>query len=221
MNNVELISQRDFMYDALKIDSSEKVFFVSDFHYDHDKSFIWGVRGYKNVEEMNETQVRNWNSVITNNDVVFHLGDLKFGRNITYESVLRRLNFKRIYLMPGNHFSGYQDIVENMVGHCGYLLDGYKEVQPIPNYFELWYRKQFIVLCHYPIGSWNKIRKGSYQLFGHCHGTYKNISGKQIDVGFDNFPVPPSFEDIKRILDKQKIVQVDGTHTSDKFFETQ
>lgn len=218
IQNIEIVTQRDLLFDAHKIDNDIRVFFTSDFHYDHDREFIWGVRGYKNVEEMNETQVKNWNSVITNNDYVFHLGDLKFGRNVTYEDVLRRLNFKRIYLMSGNHFSGFQDVVEKMVGHCGYLLDGYKEVQPIPNYFELWYRKQFIVMSHYPIGSWNKIRKSSWNLFGHCHGTYKNINGKQIDVGFDNFPVPPDLTKIQRILNKQQIVQVDGHHT-DKFFE--
>jgi calcineurin-like phosphoesterase family protein len=108
-----------------------------------------------------------------------------------------------------------------MDGHNGYMLDGYKTIQPIPNYFEIWYKKQFLVLSHYPIGSWNKVRKGSFNLFGHCHGTYKNSVGKQLDVGFDNFPVPPSFEDVQRILNKKKIEDVDGTHTGNFWFHNE
>lgn len=210
IENIESISHRDFIYGAMKVPNEEKVFFTSDLHFDHDREFIWGVRGYQNVQEMNETQVRNWNSVITNEDTVFYLGDLKFGRNYSYEDVLRKLNFKKIYLMAGNHYSGFQDIAEKMIGHCGYVLDGHKTVQPIPNYFELWHKKQGVVLCHYPIGSWNHNRNGSFQLFGHCHGTYKNVHGKQLDVGFDNFPVPQNFDQIHQILNKKSVEIVDG-----------
>ena len=203
--NEEIISHGNFFYTPLKIASNEKVFFTSDLHFDHDRDFIWGKRGYKDVTEMNETQVKNWNSVITNNDIVFHMGDFKFNRNVTYENILRILNFKTIFLMPGNHMSGFGDVADKMIGHCGYLLDGYKRVQPIPNYFELWHRKQFIVLCHYPIGSWNKIRNGAFQFFGHCHSMYNPYTiGKQIDVGFDNFPVPQSFDDLQRIVGNKK-----------------
>lgn len=222
MDNLEIISHHNFLYSPLKLESSEKCFATSDCHFNHNKDFIYKIRGYTDVEEMNETQIKNWNSVITNEDTVFYLGDFKFGTSHSYEHFLRRLNFKKIFLMAGNHFSGFQEIAQKMIGHCGYLLDGVKQIQPIPNYFEVIYKHQFIVLSHYPIGSWNKIRHGSLNLFGHCHGTYKNTCGKQLDVGMDNFPIPQTLDQIAKILNKKEVEIVDGTHQPNnlgRFFE--
>jgi len=120
--------------------------------------------------------------------------------------------------MSGNHYSGFQELVITAGGASGLLLDGTKEIQLIPNYFEIWYQKQFIVLCHYPIGRWNKIHRGAWNLFGHCHGTYKNAGGKQLDVGFDNFPMPQSFGQIQRILNKKETITSEIAQSS-KFFE--
>ena len=51
---------------------------------------------------------------------------------------------------------------------------------------------------------WNKSHYGSWELYGHSHGTLEPI-GKQLDVGVDtnNF-YPYSFEDIKKRLDRYK-----------------
>ena len=45
------------------------VFVTSDLHFCHDREFVWGARGYANVDEMNEAQVRKWNEVVTDEDV--------------------------------------------------------------------------------------------------------------------------------------------------------
>jgi hypothetical protein len=31
---------------------TQKIYFISDLHYSHDPPFIWGKRGYSNVDEM-------------------------------------------------------------------------------------------------------------------------------------------------------------------------
>ena len=42
-----------------------------------------------------------------------------------------------------------------------------------------------IVLCHYPMLSWNRRIHGSWHLFGHVHGRNPGI-GRSHDVGIDN-----------------------------------
>jgi len=42
-----------------------------------------------------------------------------------------------------------------------------------------------IVLCHYPMSSWNRRIHGSWHLYGHVHGRNKNV-GRSFDVGLDN-----------------------------------
>ena len=46
------------------------IYFSSDTHFSHDRDFIWGARGFKNVTEMNEQIVKN--TAVPNN------GDYKY-----------------------------------------------------------------------------------------------------------------------------------------------
>ena len=57
------------------------VFVTSDFHFCHDKEFIWKTRGYSSVEEMNEIQIEKFNSLVQPDDTVYILGDLMLGNN--------------------------------------------------------------------------------------------------------------------------------------------
>lgn len=55
------------------------IFIVSDLHLGHSKDFIYGARGFENVEDMNETIIRKWNEVVNYEDDVYVLGDLVMG----------------------------------------------------------------------------------------------------------------------------------------------
>ena len=63
--------------------------------------------------------------------------------------------------------------------------------------------RQFIVLCHYPMSSWNKSFHGSYNLHGHTHMKYQSERGLILDVGVDN-PIckysPISFNQIHEYM---------------------
>lgn len=56
-----------------------KVFFTSDTHFTHANIIRFCSRPFKNVEEMDETMIANWNRVVGENDIVFHLGDFCMG----------------------------------------------------------------------------------------------------------------------------------------------
>lgn len=51
---------------------------------------------------MNEALVENWNKVVPEDGIVFHLGDFAFGGSSVWNEIIPRLN-GQIYLIMGNH----------------------------------------------------------------------------------------------------------------------
>ena len=68
-----------------------KIWLTSDLHFGHDREFIWGPRGFKNVHEMNEAIIKNWNTAVAPEDEVYVLGDLMLNDNEHGMECLRRL----------------------------------------------------------------------------------------------------------------------------------
>ena len=64
---------------AKHIFDGSKVFFTSDTHFNHTNILKFCDRPFKNVEEMNETMIANWNCIVGMDDDVFHLGDFFLG----------------------------------------------------------------------------------------------------------------------------------------------
>ena len=112
----------------LKFKSKEQnVHFVSDLHWDHDRSFIWGApgRAYKDVHDMNRDIIWQWNAHVGANDVIFHLGDSIFGDpdGLKLRNLYNRLNFKVLYELWGNHTSGSKQIYAELLKEKGYSED--------------------------------------------------------------------------------------------------
>ena len=80
------------------------IFIVSDLHLGHSKDFIYGARGFENVEDMNETIIRKWNEIVDEEDDVYVLGDLVMGPEVNLQ-MLRRLK-GRLHIVRGNHDVG-------------------------------------------------------------------------------------------------------------------
>lgn len=85
-------------------------FLISDTHFSHmnclnfDRSDGTGkLRPFASVEEMDETMVKNWNSVVTSKDKVYHLGDIAMSHKNLH--ILDRLNGEKV-LIKGNHDTG-------------------------------------------------------------------------------------------------------------------
>lgn len=75
-----------------------KIFYTSDTHFNEARTFEYSMRGmyFESLEQSTEEMVRRWNEVVTDEDVVYHLGD--FG---DFE-VAKRLN-GHIVLLYGNY----------------------------------------------------------------------------------------------------------------------
>ena len=179
----------------------EKLYFTADTHFNHANIIKFCNRPFKSVEQMNETLITNWNSVISEDDIVFHLGDFCLGGAAEWTRLLDRLNGK-IYLILGNHDlknfrQGFIQRFEHVALQMFITVD-----------------KQKMYLSHYPFLCFEGGYKDIWQLFGHVH-TRKNNTGidaerlqylypTQYDVGVDNNDFKPvSFEGVKLIIDRQ------------------
>ena len=79
-----------------------KIWLTSDLHFNHDKDFILEPRGFNSVYEMNETIIKNWNSVVDADDDVYVLGDLMLGDCELGIKFIKQLKGK-IHVILGNH----------------------------------------------------------------------------------------------------------------------
>ena len=89
---------------TITLEKGQKVFFTSDPHYGHRNIIKFCNRPYNDTKEMEQALIKNWNDVVSNNDIVFILGDIVWfeGRNNT-KRILDQLKGKEIHIIPGNH----------------------------------------------------------------------------------------------------------------------
>lgn len=157
-----------------------KIFFTSDSHFYHKNILKFENRPFDTVEEMNEELIQAWNSVVSNNDVIYHLGDMVFGGISNWKEILPRLNGK-LRLIRGNHDDSK---VVKKLNQEGY----FDECYDVGCYIK--HHKQCMWLSHYPMEIGVRPRKWSVS--GHIH-SQSNTYINQINVGVDsplNFDKP-------------------------------
>ena len=91
-----------------------ELYITSDTHFCHVKDFLWRPRGFECVEDMNETIVENWNSIIGKEDTIYHLGDICLTDTEAAIPYIQRLNGHIIWIR-GNHDSDNRihDVLES------------------------------------------------------------------------------------------------------------
>lgn len=78
------------------------IFFTSDTHFSHKNIIKYCNRPYDTVDDMNKILTENWNSVVGEEDIVYHLGDFSFANPFTTAEIRKKLN-GHIRLVAGNH----------------------------------------------------------------------------------------------------------------------
>ncbi len=133
-------------------------FYIADTHFFHDNILRFSHRPFKDVVEMNETIIRNWNSVVSDNDDVYILGDVANRTNVEkINDVISRLKGKK-HLVVGNH-----DVV---ILKNKKLQNFFVEIKDM---IQVKDGDDSIVLCHYPMAEWPGFYRGAYHFFGHIH----------------------------------------------------
>ncbi len=106
-------------------------YLVSDTHLFHDKLLSFMHRPYANMDEMVQAFIDEWNGIVKDDDVVYHLGDFALGTDLdAIGAVIKHLS-GRMYLILGNHdtpnkvafYSTFPNIkIFGSVNIDGYLL---------------------------------------------------------------------------------------------------
>jgi calcineurin-like phosphoesterase family protein len=81
---------------------TQKVFIISDTHFSHKNIITYEQRPFTEVDHMDSTMINNWNKVVSDNDLVFHLGDVSIAGAKRSEFILNQLNGRKILIL-GNH----------------------------------------------------------------------------------------------------------------------
>ena len=166
------------------------VFFTADSHFGHANVVRLSKRPFADVSAMNEALISGWNEVVTNDDIVWHLGDFAYGEGEWIDALWWRLNGIK-HLVIGNH-----DVENTAVLTLPWANSPTQMAETSVDGIR-------IVMCHYPLRSWQGVGKGAVHLFGHMHG--RLIGNRQsCDVGVDAWEFRPiSLDQISRRLRSQ------------------
>ena len=139
------------------------IYFTSDWHFGHDKDFAWGgPRGCVSMADNTMKIVSNHNSVVTDEDDVYVLGDLMLGDYEYGLEAIKQMKGK-LHIILGNHDTQKR-------------IELYEQ---LPNVVEVTYAKlikigkQHYYLSHYPTFTANYDDKPYHNhiinLYGHTH----------------------------------------------------
>lgn len=189
-----------------------KHWFTSDLHLGHSNIIQHCNRPFKDVEEMNEGLINNWNSVVAPGDMVYVLGDFFFFGKQKALDVASRLN-GAIGWIAGNHDKGHIKKKE--------LLSRFEWIEKLKNIRIKCHVERHggivefdkkIVLCHFPLLSWEGMSRGTWHLHGHCHGSLADkFKGLRMDVGVDCSPEyrPFSLLEVEEFMASKHFEKVD------------
>ena len=171
------------------------IWLTSDCHFNHANilKYCPESRPFETIEDMNEVIIKNWNSVVQDDDTVYVLGDFFMGQVEKIKAIFYRLK-GHIILIRGNHDTEKRIALYQELG------------VPVKDIDYLSYKGRFFILCHFPIASpefVEMVRKDNSEvilLYGHIHDQaptgYKDGT---FHVGVDtNNLTPIALEDIWR-----------------------
>jgi calcineurin-like phosphoesterase family protein len=152
----------------------ESIFFSADPHDSHPK--IIEICGRPTtIEDHRRWLIEDvYNKYVGKKDRLYLLGDVSFAAKVEAETkFLSKLNGQKT-LIVGNH--------DKNIRTSTY----FGEITQIKNFtFSRGILNIHIVLCHFPIASWDRKVYGSFHLHGHTHGRFVN-HGLSWDTGIDN-----------------------------------
>ncbi len=176
-------------------------YFISDTHFFHEPIIEFCHRPFKNVEEMNQKLIQNWNDTVKSpNDEVYILGDFVYqGDGEQANTVLKQLRGKK-YLIKGNH----EDYLNDKNFDQSFF-------EWIKDYYSFEYKRRKFILFHYPILEWDDYYRDSILLYGHVHNIdvdyfTRMLGGNAVNVGVDmNGYRPISIDEIINIVNSREM----------------
>ena len=144
------------------------IWVISDTHFGHANIIEYCDRPFSSVDEMNHVLVENWNKVVQDEDIVYHLGDVYFKNHSMLSALKGR---KRLIL--GNHDNGLDQNLRNV----------FQKIMVWRMFPEFG-----LLLTHVPVHQNSLSEKCPVNVHGHIHNNerdygkqYKNVSVEVIN----------------------------------------
>lgn len=173
------------------------IHFTSNLHFRNKEIAL--SRGFKDVEEMEDSIIEKWNKQVKPDDIIYILGDfcsIVKGALQSYMNLVYELHGQKHFVLSSN------DYIETFTQM---MEDPNLGILSVSQYKEVMFMKQRVVLMHYPILKWAGMDgiRGSIHLHG---GTVEsNLSIKRINISFDQEGIIYTAEDIfKQITQNNK-----------------
>lgn len=155
------------------IKEMQHIWFTADLHAQHPKMVDICNRPTTREEHDEWLLKEVFNKYVEKKDEVYIIGDISLGKRKDAEKWIARMNGNK-HLILGNH--------DKNISHLG----NFNEITQIKDFtFSRGTLNIHIVLCHYPMASWNRKIHGSWHLYGHVHGRFQ-APGLAWDCGIDN-----------------------------------
>jgi calcineurin-like phosphoesterase family protein len=152
-------------------------FITSDLHFGHANimNFCPVTRSrFKDVVDMREKMIADWNREVAQEDETFILGDFAFLPAKDAVDILRRLNGSKI-LIEGNHD-------RKLLNDPAFR----REFKEVHQYLRYNHDGQLVIMLHYPIYEWDQMHRGAVHFYGHVHGKITGLEKYRArDVAFD------------------------------------
>lgn len=164
-----------------------KIFVTSNLQLGRPQAIKKYKRPFKNVDEMTDFLIREWNSVVSSGDLVYHLGNFAWDPK-TAQEALERLN-GQILLLPAE----YDDAVM-VLSKKGMLRSGVKLINRIQHL-----EAYKVNLSYWPMEAWPGKEKGFYSVIGYPPKQFKSDpKKKRINMSTDLWGYKP--QDLEKTL---------------------
>lgn len=194
-----------------------KIWFSSDTHYLHRNIMRFCGRNFSSIEEHDACLLNNHNSLVSNNDEYWFLGDFAYkGQPEEAVKIFKKMNFGKCYFLFGNHDKIFRQAIQKGLLN-DYLNIGKLEIiggdiavndhtLSVSKTIEI--NGQNIFISHYAHQTFPHAFRGAWMLFGHSHNNII-LPYRAIDVGVDAvqkkyFPI--SIEEIADVMNEKKSV---------------
>jgi calcineurin-like phosphoesterase family protein len=176
----------------------KKKFYVADTHFLHERLLSMQPRPFLSIEEHDEHLITCWNSVVGEQDIVYHLGDVGFAlaRNgDRMREIFNRLKGQK-FLVLGNH-----DLDKR--GNLHPTLATLEWAAPPTHALRTKDGGRDVYMSHYAGRTWPSQHHGAVHFYGHSHGRLEGF-GLSRDVGVDVEDVdftPRTFAELTKGMD--------------------
>jgi calcineurin-like phosphoesterase family protein len=190
------------------------IFFTSDTHIHHKNVIELCNRPFANIIEHDREIIQRHNSVVTDSDETWDLGDVGYRCSAQYlVDCLKQLNGKR-HIIMGNHDKALRQAYKQGL-LSGLINSGKLEIVggetaindstlAISKMLKIEGRQVFV--SHYAYKTWPGAFRGTIMLYGHSHGNLTESPYKSFDVGVDSHCFYPwSWVQVKERISKVSI----------------